>query len=105
MRTYPMSVRARHFVPPLFVLSVITGICLALAIPKLGFLYLALLVGAYCSFLVVATVVLAAKGHLKEAPLIPLVLLSLHLVWGTGVWAGLMAGKLSTAPCRLQEPL
>jgi succinoglycan biosynthesis protein ExoA len=102
LRTYPASVRVRHLIPPLFVLSMIMAIASMLVAPATGFECLSLLVVIYCSYLVVATVWLAMKGHLAHAPLIPLVLLSLHLIWGSGVWVGLLlSGKISEKADRL----
>jgi succinoglycan biosynthesis protein ExoA len=101
LRTYPASLHFRHLVPPLFVLSLLTALVLALLVPPAGILCLCFLAAAYGCFLVVATACLALKGHLRHAPLIPLVLLSLHGIWGTGVWAGLIAGKISEKPPRL----
>ncbi len=92
--TYPRSVRFRHFVPPVFVVAVISTIMLAVLAPALGTRCLALVAGAYFSFLVAATLILAAHGHIRQAPLIPLILLSLHVIWGAGVWAGLISGKI-----------
>jgi succinoglycan biosynthesis protein ExoA len=101
LRTYPASVRLRHLVPPLFVLAMTTAIASLLVDPSAGIDCLALLAAIYCSYLVVATVWLVKKGHLAHAPLIPLVLLSLHLIWGYGVWAGLLSGKVSEKAARL----
>lgn len=94
LRTYPRSARVRHFVPPIFVLALISMILLVVLAPALGTRYLALVAGTYLIFLVAATLILVARGHIKQAPLIPLILLSLHVVWGAGVWVGLISGKI-----------
>jgi hypothetical protein len=101
LRTYPASARFRHLVPPLFVLSVTISILLTLVAPVMGAVCLSTLVAGYAGFVLFATLWLAGQGHLKHAPLIPVVLLSLHLIWGAGVWAGLLAGKISGKPARL----
>lgn len=95
LRTYPTSARLRHLVPPMFVLSLLSTLVLAVIAPAVGLRCLALMAAAYCVFLSIATLSLAVKGHLRQAPLIPLILLSLHLVWGCGVWIGLLSGKVS----------
>lgn len=101
LRTYPRAARLRHFVPPLFVLAASTTTMLAvLGVPSAGS-GLVLLAGLYAGFLAVATLSLAARGHIKEAPLVPLILLSLHLTWGTGVWVGLVSGKTAKSASRL----
>jgi succinoglycan biosynthesis protein ExoA len=102
LRTYPASARLRHMVPPLFVLSLITAVGLTFAAP-VGRVCLLLLAAAYGSFLLLATLWLAVKGHFRQAPLIPLVLISLHLIWGAGVWVGLLWGKISETAAQLGD--
>lgn len=101
LRTYPGSVRLKHLVPPAFVFSLTATALLLLIFPKAGFLCLSLLAIAYCGFLLLGTVCITRKGSFRRAPLIPLVLLSLHLAWGTGVWAGILLGRISQPPGRL----
>jgi hypothetical protein len=103
LRTYPASARFRHLVPPLFVLSMTISILLVFVAPVVGAACLSTLVAAYAGFVLLATLSLAGQGHLKHAPLIPVVLLSLHLIWGAGVWAGLLAGKISGKPAQLPD--
>ncbi|MGA2247292.1 MAG: glycosyltransferase family 2 protein [Verrucomicrobiota bacterium] len=101
LRMYPASVRARHFVPPLFALALLATLLLVLFSPASGWLCLAWLAGFYALFLGIATITLAARGYVRQAPLIPLILLSLHLLWGTGVWVGILSGKIGKEgkPC------
>jgi len=94
LRTYPVAVRWRHLIPPLFILAIATAFLLSVLRPGTGLVCLGALIGTYGIFVLVATVTLSARGHLHKAPLLPMVLVSLHVIWGTGVWAGLMMGKI-----------
>jgi len=98
--SHPKSLAARHLVPPLFVALLAAGAVAAL-FGGAGWRCLSLLLGLYGSFLVVAAASLVWRGGWRSAPLLPLVLATLHLCWGAGVWAGLLRGKVPGAPPQL----
>jgi glycosyltransferase involved in cell wall biosynthesis len=118
----PESLQARHLIPPLFVTALAAG-ALALFLGAAGRFGLGALVALYVCFLLAATASLACSrgrrretaydrksevrspksevGHWRCALLLPIILVTLHLCWGTGVWIGLLRGKVSGEPPRL----
>jgi succinoglycan biosynthesis protein ExoA len=94
MKYHPDSIRWRHTVPPLFVLSLFL-MSLAAFVSKVAWLPLLILV-PYFAFLVIATVVTAAKpGNLKYAFILPVIFAILHISYGSGVWLGILSRGLS----------
>ncbi len=91
--SYPQSLRARHLVPPLFVGALVLGIILSLGW-KSGWWCLGGLLAAYAGFLLFASTSLALQSRWRQMPLLPVVLGSIHLCWGAGVWTGLLRGKV-----------
>ena len=143
LRSHPESLKARHLIPPLFVVALAGG-ALASFRGAAGRFAFVSLVALYAGFLLAATANLAcARGRshetagaeasasststrtttrtttrtrartrrgaahgvfgqaLKSAALLPLVLATLHLCWGAGVWIGLLRGKVPGEPPRL----
>ncbi len=96
VRAHPDSLKLRHLIPPLFVLAVFIGCVLGLIVPE-GELLLEFVLGAYATFLLVATVVLWTGGRvgLRCGLLIPVVLACLHTSYGLGIWYGLFSHKMS----------
>jgi len=101
LRTHPRSLRLRHLAPPVLVMALLLALLLTWWAPALGARCLAALAGCYLSFLFAATLWLGLKEGFKHTPLIPLILASIHLTWGAGIWAGLMSGKIP----RIQSPM
>ena len=160
--SHPESLKARHLIPPLFVMGLAAGAVAALLGPA-GRFGLGSLVGLYVCFLLVAAASLACshcrrrEGVMPEPPtwegerprepkhlwesekvmaredarppikrpgqraceteydrkpevgpwrcalLLPLALATLHLCWGSGVWVGLLRGKVAGQPPRLSK--
>jgi glycosyltransferase involved in cell wall biosynthesis len=100
--SHPGSFGARHLIPPVFV--GVLGVCVVAALSgKAGLLCLGLLLGLYGCFLLLATASLARGGRWGYAPMLPLALGTLHLCWGSGVWVGLLRGKVAGQPPRLRK--
>jgi len=96
LRNHPQSLRVRHLVPSLFALALIaTGIGAFFAPLRLLF---ALVAGAYALFLLLALGAFAARGQWRILPVLPAVLLCLHLSYGLGVWYGLLLPPVPPAP-------
>jgi cellulose synthase/poly-beta-1,6-N-acetylglucosamine synthase-like glycosyltransferase len=102
VRKFPRSLRVRHLVPTAFALALLGSGLLAL-LWRPSWPLLALVAGAYGLFLLAAMAVFAARGRWRELPLLPVVLLALHLSYGLGVWLGLMLPRVPDAP-RLGDP-
>jgi glycosyltransferase involved in cell wall biosynthesis len=120
--SHPESLKARHLIPPLLVMALAAGV-LASFLGAAGRFGLGALVALYVCFLLAATASLACSrgrrretaydrksevrspksevGHWRCALLLPIILVTLHLCWGTGVWIGLLRGKVSGEPPRL----
>ncbi len=97
LRRFPQSLRMRHLVPSLFSLALLLTAIGGLLFPPLRILFGAV-AGAYLGFIIVALMVFAAKGHWRILPVLPAVMLCLHLSYGLGVWWGLMLPSVPPAP-------
>jgi GT2 family glycosyltransferase len=94
LRTHPDSLRLRHLIPPLFVLTVaLAGILALLAVTGLWLLGVTL--GLYLVFLSIAAAILGKQNGLRYIALFPVILACLHLSWGIGVWRGLLLPGLA----------
>ena len=100
--SHPRSLAARHLVPPVFVAALLITLVAALA-GTAGQISAGILLGTYLCFLAAASFSLARapRSRWPICALLPLVLATLHLCWGAGVWAGLLRGKVPGAPPQL----
>jgi len=92
LRRNPDSLKWRHTIPPLFVLSLFSGVLASLMLSH-GGLLLWLAISLYCVFLTIAT--LTTTTHLKYAPILPIIFACLHLSWGLGIWSGFLSPRVS----------
>jgi succinoglycan biosynthesis protein ExoA len=102
LRRYPDSLKLRHLIPPLFMLAVLASGLLAM-ISDIGLWSLGFVLSAYFIFLLAATTKMTLNGRLKYAPVLPVVLICLHISWGLGVWAGLLLPKLPNQKSEVQN--
>jgi succinoglycan biosynthesis protein ExoA len=89
LQKHPCEMQLRHFVPALFVLTILGS---ALLSPLLGFAKAAFLtiVLLYVTVNIVVSVVAACgEGRLKLLPILPIVFTTLHFAYGIGFVAGL----------------
>ncbi|HTW93019.1 MAG TPA: glycosyltransferase family 2 protein [bacterium] len=88
LQKHPKQMRPRQFVPPLFVLSLITVLGLWFLV-SWGWAAFALVSGSYVLANLVASVLTASKKGWKHLPLLPVVYAILHLSYGLGFLLGL----------------
>ena len=102
VRNHPASLRARHMAPSFLSLGLVLGAIAALLHPlgRIAFLFL---LGVYLGFVALGTIALERKLGFSRALRAPLVLMALHLSYGTGVWLGLLMPRVKPAP-RLADP-
>ena len=82
LRRYPDTLRWRQFLPPLFVLSLLFWLLLAIFLP-ISFLFLVLELFLYFSILFIA-------GLKKKTPALPIPIAIMHISWGSGlIWSAL----------------
>ena len=88
VRRYPKSLRWRQALPPLFVLSLICGVILAIFIPFMWYLVTAEII-TYITLLLVISL-LMALGQRKAFLIVglPMAITGMHLSWGSGfLWS------------------
>lgn len=88
LRRYPKSLRWRQALPPLFVLSLICGVILAIFIPFMWYLITAEII-TYITLLLVISL-LMALGQRKAFLIVglPMAITGMHLSWGSGfLWS------------------
>jgi glycosyltransferase involved in cell wall biosynthesis len=88
VRRYPKSLRWRQALPPLFVLSLICGVILAIFIPIMWYLVTAEII-TYITLLLVISL-LMALGKRKAFLIVglPMAITGMHLSWGSGfLWS------------------
>ncbi len=89
MRRHPGQVRLRHFIPALFVLSLLVSGPLALISPWFALLFGAI-VGCYVLVSLLVAFNIARKEGWRCLPLLPAAFACLHLSYGTGFLWGLV---------------
>jgi cellulose synthase/poly-beta-1,6-N-acetylglucosamine synthase-like glycosyltransferase len=95
-RLHPTFGSALNFVPPLFLLYLVTAVLFFAVVPKIGLLLLVPL-AFYCLAVLAQAIVLTATGHIfRSLAAIPLIALT-HVLYGFGFWRGLFT-KLQAAP-------
>jgi cellulose synthase/poly-beta-1,6-N-acetylglucosamine synthase-like glycosyltransferase len=97
VRRYPDSLRLRHMVPAIFVLALAACGIAALLHPA-GRLALAALTILYAGFLVLGVVAMRRALAPDRLARLPLVILTLHLSYGGGIWLGLVLPPVAPAP-------
>ncbi len=102
VRQYPRALRARHLAPSLFAAALVLSAAGALLARPMIVAFGAI-VGAYVGFVLVALASFAARGRWRILPVLPAVMLCLHLSYGLGVWWGLALPPVPGAP-RLEPP-
>lgn len=93
LKRNPDSLKWRHVVAPLFVLSLFLGLMLSFSVRD-GGVFLIFLGSAYFLFLAIGTIMTCKFKYLKYVPLLPVIFTCLHLSWGLGVWMGFLSHKL-----------
>jgi succinoglycan biosynthesis protein ExoA len=88
MQKHPRQMQRRHFVPPLFVATLIVTALAALVTPA-GRIALVSVLVAYLSANLLASFAVAARVGWRYLPALPLVFAILHVSYGLGVLAGL----------------
>jgi succinoglycan biosynthesis protein ExoA len=90
-RKYPLSIKPRQALPPLFVASLIGLFGLGIFIKPIFYLFLTVFL-LYMGIIILASIPAAIKG--KDAFLvlsIPLAIMTMHFTWGTGFLTSLAA--------------
>ena len=93
LQKHPCEMQLRHFVPALFVLTILGS---ALLSPLLGFAKAAFLtiVLLYVTVnIVVSAVAACGQGRLKLLPILPIVFTTLHFAYGIGFLVGLFHSR------------
>ena len=88
-RKHPSMLRARHFVPPVFVAALALGPALVWAHPLAAALWF-LGVGSYGAACLAVAARAYIQRHERGALLLPIVLPLIHLSWGAGFLVGLL---------------
>lgn len=86
MQKHPRQMRPRHFVPPLFVIALVTSVLLA----PWTIWPLAAIGGGYLIANLIASVTTAARAGWENLPVLPLAYATLHLGYGFGFCWGLV---------------
>lgn len=94
LRQEKSSLRWRHVVPPLFVVTLLATFILALFGLSLGQLAFAALAGLYLSFIVAGGIYTCRGGNWKYLPVMPIIFACIHLGWGSGVCLGALLPDL-----------
>ena len=90
LHTCPKSIGLRHFVPFLFVCSILTWLILALFYPIIGLSLLGLEMAVYLIADISASFIAAVKEGWKVKMVLPLLVLSVHIAYGVGTIKGLV---------------
>jgi succinoglycan biosynthesis protein ExoA len=94
LRANPRSLRWRQAVPALFVLALAATGALTLAQPRAWPVF-GLVAGSYGLAVGAATAQICARSRVwSQLPLVAAAFALVHVPWGTGVWGGLLAGRL-----------
>lgn len=113
LQKHAMQMSPRHFVPPLFVLSLGITALLAPIVPQAGWLCAAIAI-AYGAALAAATAQVGRQHGWRHTPLVLLAFTIMHVCWGSGFLVGAVrfAGRwrseeplperLTSAPARTQ---
>lgn len=89
MQKHPRQMRPRQFVPPLFVLGLLSVLFVSLFSP-LGFWLFVFAVGAYLLLNLAVSIRISQRNGWQYLPVLPLVFLFLHFSYGSGFLVGLV---------------
>jgi succinoglycan biosynthesis protein ExoA len=89
MQKHPRQLRLRQFIPFLFVTSLLFTSVLALVAQEAWILF-GLLVGAYLTSNLLASVLVSARQGWKYLPMLPIAFTILHVAYGLGFLVGLV---------------
>jgi succinoglycan biosynthesis protein ExoA len=99
---HPRQARLRHFIPALFVGSMVVSAILSLVSPWFALL-LAAIVASYLLASILVSFSIAAREGWHYLPLLPLAFACLHLSYGTGFLAGVLRFLVQRATGREPE--
>jgi len=97
VRNHPASLKPRHMAPSFLVLGLALGAVAAFVHPAGRVAALALL-AVYGAFVALGTLSMARRLAPDRLLRLPLVLMTLHLSYGGGVWVGLLKPPVPPAP-------
>ena len=97
VRRFPQSLKLRHLVPSIFSLALVLSALGGIVFPPLLVVFGTIL-GAYIGFVLAALATFASRGQWRILPVLPAVMLCLHLSYGLGVWVGLAMPSVPPAP-------
>jgi glycosyltransferase involved in cell wall biosynthesis len=89
LQKHPRQMSLRQFIPPAFVLALLSGVAIALLVPQ-NWLVLALVGGSYLIANLTASVITAVKKGWKHLPLLSVCFMILHVSYGSGFLIGLL---------------
>jgi hypothetical protein len=88
MQKHPLQMRARHFVPPLFVIALFGSLLFAALSPN-AMPFFGLITGSYVTVNLAASALTASSTGWRHFFLLPVVFAMIHLSWGLGFLTGL----------------
>ncbi|MEL7625985.1 MAG: glycosyltransferase family 2 protein [Anaerolineaceae bacterium] len=88
LQKHPMQMSLRQFVPPVFVLSIIISLLLTLVNPW-GWIFLALILGAYLAVNLGFSIYISARHGWKFLLSLPVAFAIIHVSYGSGFLVGL----------------
>jgi glycosyltransferase involved in cell wall biosynthesis len=89
LQKHPLQMSIRHFVPPLFVISLIVFGIISIILPWFWNVFL-LVLGSYLVTNLSVSIITAVQKSLKQIFLLPFVFAILHLSYGSGFLCGLI---------------
>lgn len=92
LRAHPDSLRMRHLVPPVFVMTAVVTFLLSLIFSSFFMLFFGI-IGLYLLFVLLASLKLSYHHGMRFFLILPIIFFVLHISWGTGVWLGLLSFK------------
>jgi hypothetical protein len=99
---HPRQARLRHFIPAIFVGSIVVSTMLCLVSPWFALL-LAAMLGSYLLASLLLSIKTAAREGWRYLPLLPLAFACLHLSYGAGFLAGVLRFLVQRAAGRGPE--
>ena len=94
LRRYPETLRWRQALPPLFVLSLLGGLALALFIPFVWYFLLAELAIYFLILFLAALRSAARESNIRLSVGLPLAITTMHFSWGSGFLWSLLADMI-----------
>ena len=97
VRNHPDSLRPRHLAPSMLVLAFVVTTIAALFLPAARIAWLVLL-AAYAAFLLLAVFTMRGRLAWDRLLRLPVVIMILHMGYGSGFWYGLIQPPVPPAP-------